>query len=120
LSSAPNRKTVAIVQSGKGHQPAPRRQGRQGAAGAPGWHADVNGDSATVRRADYNLRTVAIPSGPSVVKLDYVPPGLFAGAALSLASLLGAPLILLVGAFRRRRRTGRVYARQRTGCLQAL
>jgi hypothetical protein len=71
---------------------------------APGWHATVNGESTTVRRADFNLRAVAIPRGRSVVKLDYRPPGLFAGAALSAASLLSVPLILLVGALRRRRR----------------
>jgi Bacterial membrane protein YfhO len=70
---------------------------------APGWHASVNGHSTTVRRADFNLRAVAIPRGRSVVKLDYTPPGLYAGAALSAAALLAAPLVLLGGAFRRRR-----------------
>jgi len=71
---------------------------------APGWHAVVNGHSAIVRRADFNLRAVVIPRGRSVVKLDYRPPGLFAGAALSAASLLSVPLILVAGALWRRRR----------------
>jgi hypothetical protein len=71
---------------------------------APGWHAAVNGHSTTVRRADFNLRAVAIPRGRSVVKLDYRPPGLYAGAALTTASLLSVPLILLAGALRRKRR----------------
>jgi hypothetical protein len=72
---------------------------------SPGWHAEVNGRSTTVRRVDFNLRAVALPRGRSVVKLDYEPPGLFAGAGLSAATLLSVPLILSVGAFRRRRRS---------------
>jgi Bacterial membrane protein YfhO len=78
-----------------------------GSMWSPGWHAEVNGHSTTVHRADYNLRAVAIPRGRSVVKLDYVPPGLFAGAALSATSLLAVPVILLGGALLRRRRAAR-------------
>jgi hypothetical protein len=71
---------------------------------APGWHATVNGRSTAVRRADFNLRAVAVPRGQSVVKLKYRPPGLFAGAGISAATILGVPLILLGRSLWRRRR----------------
>ena len=71
---------------------------------SPGWHAVVNGRSTMLRRADFNLRAVAVPAGRSVVKLSYGPPGFLAGASISSATVLAVPLILLGLAARRRRR----------------
>jgi uncharacterized membrane protein YfhO len=75
-----------------------------GSMWSPGWHATVNGHSTAVRRADFNLRAVELAAGRSTVKLEYRPPGLIAGATLSLATLLSVPVLLVAGAVRRRRK----------------
>lgn len=50
----------------------------------PGWRADVNDRPATAFRANYFLRAVVVPAGPSRVVFRYAPP-------------LAIPLFLLFG-----------------------
>jgi hypothetical protein len=73
------------------------------ASHARGWRAHVDGVPAPVLRANGKHRAVAVPAGRHEVVLRYAPPGLVAGAALSLASLLVATLLFVSGAPRSRR-----------------
>jgi hypothetical protein len=54
----------------------------------PGWHARVNGEAATVVRANYLFKAVAIPPGSSVVELDFAPASVMLGALVSAATLV--------------------------------
>jgi len=67
---------------------------------SPGWRARVDGGA--VRLVDSPLLTVTIPPGTHRVALDYRPPGLGLGAALSAAALA---LIGASGLYSRRRRS---------------
>ena len=63
---------------------------------APGWTAAVDGQPATLLRADYAFDGLALPAGSHDVDLRYVPAGLVAGtagAALALLLLLGSLLL---------------------------
>ncbi len=59
---------------------------------ASGWGARVDGAEAPVYPANVAQRAVAVPAGRSRVEFRYRPPGLVAGAALSLLSLVVAAL----------------------------
>jgi len=54
----------------------------------PGWRATVNGQPAPVLRTNGVLRGVRIPAGRSIVCLEFRPLWLYAGAAVSVCSLL--------------------------------
>jgi len=54
----------------------------------PGWSARVNGRPAAILPANYAFRAVAVPAGRCEVELSYWPPGLTAGLAVTLASML--------------------------------
>jgi len=58
---------------------------------ARGWSARVDGREAPVRRANGKHLAVPVPAGRHEVELRYHPPGLRAGALLSL---LGAALVV--------------------------
>jgi hypothetical protein len=60
----------------------------------PGWSATVNGESTPVLRGNYNQTVIALPSGESVVWLEYRPQGLIAGMAISGSAAL---VLLLIG-----------------------
>ena len=53
-----------------------------------GWHALSDGQIAPVLKVDAGLLGVALKSGEHVVKLIYQPPFLFAGAVVTLMSLV--------------------------------
>jgi uncharacterized membrane protein YfhO len=55
----------------------------------PGWQAWVDGRRSEVLRANLAFRAVEVPAGEHALKLRYVPPGLVAGGAASLAALAG-------------------------------
>jgi uncharacterized membrane protein YfhO len=64
----------------------------------PGWTATIDTVEVAVRRADYALRAVAVPSGDHVVRFHYRPWSLRAGvtvsaitASLVLAAALRGP-----------------------------
>jgi uncharacterized membrane protein YfhO len=54
----------------------------------PGWSAYQDGQPVPVFRVDFGLLGAVVESGQHTVELRYRPPFLFAGAAISLASLL--------------------------------
>jgi hypothetical protein len=60
---------------------------------APGWNATVNGRPAEILAANYAFRAVQVPAGTALVRFRYLPPGLAAGGAVSLAAL--ATVVLL-------------------------
>jgi hypothetical protein len=70
---------------------------------APGWSATVDGVPAPLLKANSVMRAVPVPAGSHSVELSYSPPGLVAGAVLSLLGLCGILALLLAA----RRRDGR-------------
>jgi hypothetical protein len=68
----------------------------------PGWSATVDGRSAEVRRGDHQRVVVAVSAGASVVELRYRPPGLVAGAAISVVSAVALGVHVTAVAVRRR------------------
>jgi hypothetical protein len=62
----------------------------------PGWESFIDGERAVTCRADYAFRAVAVPAGRHEVTMVFRPRSLRIGALLSLASLLGLVLILVV------------------------
>ena len=73
------------------------------ASHARGWQAHVDGVPAPVLRANGKHRAVAVSAGRHEVVLRYQAPGLVAGTAISLVSLVAALALLAVGSRRRRR-----------------
>ncbi len=68
---------------------------------APGWTAHVNGQPATIHRADFLFRAVEVPEGTWQVDLDYKPRGMWALIAVSLVAM-GVALTLAVWPWSRR------------------
>jgi len=60
---------------------------------ARGWRASVDGQPARVLRANGKHCAVPLPGGPHEVRLEYRPPGLRAGIALTFLAFLGAAVI---------------------------
>ena len=60
----------------------------------PGWRATVDGAPADIVPVWGVVRGVRVTAGAHVVEMRYRPPGLLAGAGLSLAALLLAGLAL--------------------------
>jgi hypothetical protein len=63
----------------------------------PGWHATIDGQPASILRADYVLRAVALPKGHHRVELVYDPLSFKLGLGLSVATLLLAIGVLVAG-----------------------
>ncbi len=59
----------------------------------PGWQAFVNGRSSPIYRVDGLLRGVVVPNGESIVRFDYRPFSLRAGAAMGLAAILATAIL---------------------------
>jgi hypothetical protein len=72
-----------------------------GDAHYPGWSASVDGRPVAMHRADYALRAVAVERGHHVVRFEYRPWTVRAGAAVS-----GAQLLVLAAAVLASRRRG--------------
>ncbi len=70
----------------------------------PGWRVTVNGSPASLLRADYALRGVAVPAGQHIVRFIFRPESLHNGLMISSASLLA--LISFATLIRRRRTKG--------------
>jgi len=67
----------------------------------PGWRASVDGQPATLWRADHAFRAVTVPAGRHEVELRFAPRSVLAGA---LVSALSAALVVAVLVRRRRER----------------
>ena len=68
-----------------------------------GWSAMVDGKPAPVLRANLNMRALVLAPGAHHIAMKYSPPGLRAGAVLTLLSVLA--LLGLAFAYRRSRRS---------------
>jgi hypothetical protein len=60
----------------------------------PGWRATVDGRPATILRANYAFRAVEVPAGSSLVEFRYAPATLWAGLAISGATLVAVGAVL--------------------------
>ena len=67
----------------------------------PGWRASVDGQEATLYRADYAIRGVMLPPGEHTVSFDYNPRRFYPGAGLSVLSLLALCALAWAGRARR-------------------
>jgi len=61
---------------------------------APGWSALVNGAPTRILTANYAFRAVEIPAGSATVEFRYRTPGLCAGLAISVLSVLICVLLM--------------------------
>jgi uncharacterized membrane protein YfhO len=62
----------------------------------PGWTCTVNGESATIYRANFLFRAVFVPSGNNRVEFKFQPLSYERGKAISLIALFG---VAAIGAF---------------------
>lgn len=60
----------------------------------PGWTAEVNDKTVGIQPANHAFRAVEVPSGPVTVRFEYRPPGLAAGAFVTLLSGLAVVVCL--------------------------
>lgn len=70
----------------------------------PGWHATVDGQPATLLRANYAFRAVAVPAGPHQVIFRYRPAYWLPSLALMALGLVLLALCVAGPALRRRAR----------------
>ena len=70
----------------------------------PDWHAEVDGQPAVVRRADHALLAVDLPPGAKEVQLRFESASYARGKQISAISLLVALGMIIVPAWRSRRR----------------
>jgi len=68
----------------------------------PGWRASVDGQPASLYRANYAFRAVPVPAGVHTVRMVFRPISWFVGLSLSGLTLLG--LIGFVGVRRYQRK----------------
>jgi hypothetical protein len=74
----------------------------------PGWTARVDGRAAPVLATNVISRGVVVPQGRHVVTMEYAPPELAAGAALSLLGVAACAALAAVEARRGARRSRRL------------
>ncbi len=67
-----------------------------------GWHADINGQATNVLKAYDGLVAVVVPSGNHTITLHYRPWSFVIGAAISMLSLIGV-LVAMIMAYPRER-----------------
>ncbi|MBI5304847.1 MAG: oligosaccharide flippase family protein [Chloroflexi bacterium] len=58
----------------------------------PGWIAQIDGQDASLYRADYNFRAVIVPAGAHTIRFRYSPVSFRVGG---IASFVGAMMVLL-------------------------
>jgi len=63
----------------------------------PGWRASIDGQEATLYRADYAIRGVMLPPGRHTVSFDYNPRRFYFGAGISVLSLLALGALVWTG-----------------------
>jgi hypothetical protein len=62
----------------------------------PGWHCRVDGNPATVYRANFLFRAVEVPAGRHDVVFEFAPASYRWGKSLSIAGLAGITLLSLL------------------------
>jgi len=67
----------------------------------PGWQATIDGQPASIFRADYVLRAVPVPAGEHTVELIFRPLTFTIGAIVSALTLLTVVILLII--YRRKR-----------------
>jgi hypothetical protein len=68
----------------------------------PGWTATVDGRPAPILRGNYAQRVIPLPdAGRHVIAMEYHPPGLLLGCAMSIVSAIALALIALRRVFQR-------------------
>jgi uncharacterized membrane protein YfhO len=72
-------------------------------AAYPGWRVTVDGQEATLYRANYDFRAVYLPAGEHTVEFRFTMPGFAAGAAITVAGLILSALLVGADVFLRRR-----------------
>jgi hypothetical protein len=70
----------------------------------PGWQAEVDGQPASLLRANYAFRAVAVPAGSHRVTMAFRSGSWFLGLGITLATLLVLVVLAVVALVRRRRR----------------
>ncbi len=73
----------------------------------PGWQVSVDGRPAPIDRVDYVLRGVLLSSGTHRIVFTYAPASFRAGWIISLVTLLGLLVTLIIGLRRHALRRGR-------------
>ncbi len=68
----------------------------------PGWKASVDGRETPILRANWWVRGIAVEEGRHTVVFRYEPATFFLGIKLSLLSLTGLSLLLMLGKISRR------------------
>jgi hypothetical protein len=61
----------------------------------PGWHATVDGSPVAIAYGNHAFAAIPVPAGDHVVEIRYVAPGLRAGVAGTVVSLLLATILVL-------------------------
>ena len=67
----------------------------------PDWHAEIDGQPATVRRADHTLLSVDVPVGAREVRLWFASATYARGKLISIVALLMALAMIAVPLVRR-------------------
>jgi hypothetical protein len=63
---------------------------------APGWHAAVDGNPASVLPVDYALSGVVVPAGQHQLTLQFRPQYFRMGAALCIAAIIGMVVLFCI------------------------
>ncbi len=63
----------------------------------PGWEATIDGQSASILRADLALTAIAVPAGDHVVWFRYQPSSVLVGAIVSIAAVVLVVIAGLIG-----------------------
>jgi uncharacterized membrane protein YfhO len=63
----------------------------------PGWRAEIDGNPAEIRKANYNFMAVFVPRGRHNIEFSYYPSFFKTGALISIISLLAAFIYLIFG-----------------------
>ncbi len=70
----------------------------------PGWTATIDGQSASIERADVLFRAVKVPAGSHQIEFRYEPASFAIGAVISIGAWLLAIGLALINGVRARRR----------------
>jgi hypothetical protein len=63
----------------------------------PGWKAAVDGEPVPIERVNWHFRGVYLAPGEHLVRFDYRPRGIVAGAVVSVVAAIGLGLVIVRG-----------------------